>query len=164
MNVQDIRVLYDYNYWANSRILDAAAGAPEAAFATATLGYCALRDTLVHTLSAEWNWRSRWQGVSPKAMLDPNDFPTLEAVRARWREEAELVYAFLDTLSDGDLQRAFAYTTMSGKPMSSTLWHTLVHVVNHGTQHRSELAMLLTGLGRSPGDIDLITFVREKGL
>ena len=27
-----------------------------------------------------------------------------------------------------------------------------------------QLAMLLTELGRSPGDIDMITFVREKAL
>jgi uncharacterized damage-inducible protein DinB len=58
----------------------------------------------------------------------------------------------------------FEYTTLGGQPYSNTLWHLMAHVVNHGTQHRSELALLLTKLGHSPGDIDLISFVREKGL
>ena len=38
---------------------------------------------------------------------------------------------------------------------------TLAHLANHGTQHRSEAAMLLTSYGYSPDDLDLIVFLRE---
>jgi uncharacterized damage-inducible protein DinB len=41
------------------------------------------------------------------------------------------------------------------------IWQMLVHVVNHGTQHRSEAAALLTGEGRSPGDLDLIDYAES---
>ena len=37
----------------------------------------------------------------------------------------------------------------------------LPHLVNHGTQHRSEAALLLTQAGRSPGEIDLIFYLEE---
>jgi uncharacterized damage-inducible protein DinB len=42
------------------------------------------------------------------------------------------------------------------------VWLMLVHVVNHGTQHRAEAATLLTAEGRSPGELDLINYVEEQ--
>jgi uncharacterized damage-inducible protein DinB len=65
-------------------------------------------------------------------------------------------------LGHADLTQTIRYTTTSGKPYQNTLWHLLLQVLNHSTQHRSEAAMLLTEWGRSPGDLDLILFLREN--
>lgn len=164
MRINDIRTLYAYNTWANGRILGAAAGVPAERFAAAALGACNLRDTLQHILVAESIWRLRWQGIAPESVEFPDDFPTLEALRARWCEEDRQLAAFLDTLGDADLDRPLTYRRGDGQTLTRTLWHLLVHVVNHGTQHRAELALLLTELGHSPGDVDLTVFVREQGL
>jgi uncharacterized damage-inducible protein DinB len=35
------------------------------------------------------------------------------------------------------------------------------HVLNHSMQHRSEAAVALTGMGRSPGDLDLLEYLDQ---
>ena len=86
MQVDTIRLLYDYNDWANERILRAADGmAAEELEAPAAFPSGSLRGTLVHTLSAEWIWLRRWKGDAPTTMLSERELPTLEAIRARWR-------------------------------------------------------------------------------
>jgi uncharacterized damage-inducible protein DinB len=42
------------------------------------------------------------------------------------------------------------------------LWHCLLHLANHGTQHCSEAAAILTGYGRSPGYLDFTAFLNER--
>ncbi len=62
---------------------------------------------------------------------------------------------FLATLDDAQLDTPFHYTRTNGEPRSRIFWQLLVHIVNHGTQHHTEAAILLTQYGASPGDIDL---------
>ena len=164
MNKNDIETLYDYNEWARRRVLDQAAlVSPEQFVALASVPQGSLRGTLVHALAAEVAWRRRWQGDSPGALLNASDLPTFEVLRDRWEQETQTLRDFVAGLTDDDLNRPVSYKTTKGLPMENILWHLMAHVVNHGTQHRSEAAMLLTGYGRSPGDLDLIVFLREDG-
>lgn len=162
MNKQDILVLYKYNQWANARILNAAANLTQEQFlASASFPHGGLRGTLVHALSAEWIWRTRWEGTSPTFMLKPGDFPDFPSLRERWAEEETRLMSFVNGMSEERLDNTFDYTNTSGKPFTRILWHAMVHLVNHGTQHRSEAAAMLTDFGCSPGDLDLIFFVSE---
>ena len=62
------------------------------------------------------------------------------------------------------LNSKLPYKTTQGVPFENVLWHLLVHVVNHGTQFRGEAAVALTEYGQSPGDLDLLAFLRERAL
>jgi uncharacterized damage-inducible protein DinB len=156
---RSITTLYDYTYWARDHVLGAAKPLGGSGLdATPLAGLGSLRAILVHTLSAEWIWRSRWQGTSPPAMLRAGDFPTFQAIGDRWHEEECQMRTFLSTLRDEDLQRVIASTNTRGHQRTGVLWQLLMHVVNHGTQHRSEAAAILTALGHSPGDLDMRFF------
>ena len=163
MNKQDIQLLYKYNHWANTRILNAASNlTPEQFLAPASFPHRELRGTLTHVLFAEWLWRSRLQGESPTHHFKPEDFPTFDSLRARWREEEKAMNSFIEGLTDEKLSGTIQYKTTKGVVMENVFWQVMTHVVNHGTQHRSEAAAILTELGHSPGDIDLIVFLREQ--
>lgn len=160
MNKQDILLLYKYNQWSNAKILNAAANVTEEQYlAPASFPHGGLRSTLVHALFAEWIWRHRWEGTSPTHRLKPEDFPTFESLRTRWVEEEKLLMAFVENLTDERLHEIFDYTSTEGKAHTRILWQAMAHLVNHGTQHKTEAAAILTGFGYSPGDIDLIVFL-----
>lgn len=164
MNRDDLQTLLDYNYWANQRILDQAAKVTPDQYTTrANVPFGSLRGTLVHQLSAERTWRLRSQeGISPAAMLDEADYPTYDDLIALWREEEAAMRGYASALTDADLAATIHYRTTKGGPTTMRLDHILTHVVNHGTQHRSEAAILLTDFGYSPGNLDFIYYALER--
>jgi uncharacterized damage-inducible protein DinB len=157
-----VTTLNAYDAWATTRVFETAARLdPSALDAASLVGLGSLRALLVHTVSAAWIWRSRLEGVSPSAQLDPADFPTLAAIRKRWESEAAAMTAFLTQLDDAILAQPVAYRTTTGVAQTTARWKILVHLANHSTQHRSEAGALLTVLGHSPGDLDMIAFFRS---
>jgi len=163
MNLQDILTIYDYNYWANKKILDSSARVNQEQFgAAANFPYGGLRGTLLHILDTEWGWRALFENIDSATDLKETDFTTLATLKARWREEEIAMRAYLASLSDEDMERHLYYTTDTGIERDRILWHCLLHVVNHGTQHRSEAAALLTNYGQSPGDLDFTVFLNES--
>jgi len=163
LNTTDIRTLIDYTDWANRRVLDTAAQlSPAQILAPAQVPMHSLLGTLAHTLGAEVIWRRRWEGEWPVPVDDIAAYQTLDQLVARWRDETTALYAFVASLTDDDLTRVFAYKNSKGTSFQQILWHLIVHMVNHGTQHRSEAAILLTSAGHSPGELDLIGYLREQ--
>jgi len=163
MRVDDLKTLYKYNYWARDKLLLAAGGLSHAQLiAESAVSFGSLFSTLLHILNAEWIWRVRThEGRSPQVMELEERIDSLDTLRQISFEEEKQMYAYLNGLENADLDQVIHYQNMSGLPHEDTLWHILTHVVNHGTQHRAEVALKLTELGNSPGDVDLIIYLRQ---
>lgn len=154
MEKEPLLALWDYDTWANERILAAAeALSPEDLRQPLASGYDTLFATLWHVIEAAHTWRVRAEtGQDPVEWTD-QDIPDLSALAAQARAEAIAMRSFLEALPDALLSEPMRYTT-GGVVRERPRWHVLVHLVNHGTHHRGELATALTALGRSPGELD----------
>ncbi len=163
-----LRLLYDHGAWANRRVLDTAETLTPDQMGTPVLaGLGSVHDTLVHTLSAQRLWLARWQGTSPTSMLDPADYPDRAAVRTRWEETEGQTRAFvaaLGTDEDHAPVRIVTYTNARGQTWSKPLWQLMLQQATRATQHRSEIAAMLTHFGQSPGWLDLVIFLDAPGV
>ncbi len=164
MKQADVVLLYDYNYWADARILTAASRISASQFTASTAFPCgSLRGTLVHILDGERAWRELLQHDRMRFdELKEAKFPSVTSMQDRWHEDEAAMRAYLAGLDDEKLLGVVRYTTDEGNKRERILWHCLYHLVNHGTQHRSEAAAMLTDYGQSPGDIDFTLFLNER--
>jgi uncharacterized damage-inducible protein DinB len=162
MNLGDIRDLYRYNEWAHQRLLDAVAALPPEDL-TRDLGgsFKTITDVESHVISTEWAWLERWTGVNPTqapAWVDSGD---MSQIVAGLREVEAKRSRFFDGLSDGDLNKTIQYRFMSGNPGAHTLQDLLVHLVNHSTYHRGQIASMLRQLGTAPPSTDFVVFKNQ---
>lgn len=157
-----LRRLLAYNQWANERILSSAEGAGEQDLIREFGGsYGSVKSTLRHILAAQNLWHARWAGLIPTgdrdeilSRLADLETPIDEAFGKSHAGLAE----FGAALTDQDFERSFDYLDTRGNQHRRELGQTITHLVNHGTYHRGEAALMLTSLGHSPGDIDYLYF------
>lgn len=163
MQKSDLQLLFGYNRWANGKVLSACRKLDhQSLLAPVSVSFGSIIGTLVHIIGAEIVWRERLQNGNSAVRLPGLDaFPTLDALNERWQMEETAMRQFIDSLSDADMERWMEFKTTSGMPQGNTLWKALMHVINHGSQFRAEAGSVLGALGHSPGDLDLLMYLRE---
>ena len=164
MNLQDLRTLLDYHYWARDRMFEALEPlTAEEVNRDMGNSFKSIRDTVTHLYAAEWAWYSRWQGTSPDKLLPADMFPDLAAVRLAWTDLEGKIRAYLEQLAEANVTQVIEYKLLSGQPGASPLWQMLQHVVNHASYHRGQVTTMLRQLGAQPAKpLDMIAFYRER--
>jgi uncharacterized damage-inducible protein DinB len=165
MNLQDLRTLLDYHYWARDRMFEALEPlTAEEVNRDMGNSFKSIRDTVTHLYAAEWAWYSRWQGTSPDKLLPADMFPDLAAVRLAWTDLEAKMRAYVEELEEANVTTVIEYTLLSGQPGASPLWQMLQHVVNHASYHRGQVTTMLRQLGAQPAKpLDMIAFYRSRG-
>ncbi|MGA2967245.1 MAG: DinB family protein [Terriglobales bacterium] len=149
--------LFNYNYWARDRLLQSCATLTEEQFLR-PLGssFPSIRDTLAHMVAVEWLWLERWRGRSPQSLLSSEEFPTVAAVSERWRTVESEMRAYQATLSEEALDCNLPYINFKGETWTYNLWRMMVHLLNHQSYHRGQVATLLRQLGLQPLQVDFL--------
>jgi uncharacterized damage-inducible protein DinB len=169
MNKNDIQLLYEYDRWANDRVLEAASALSAEEF-TRDLGgsFRSVRDTLLHIISGEWGWLAYWKEPSISSgfltdlrmrrdvLFNPEVYPNIAAVQLKWAEVEKEQAEFVNCVTDEALNQAI--------PLRATqvrLAHLMQHLANHSTYHRGQVAMMMRQLGAEPPATDFHVFLLE---
>jgi len=169
MTKDDILLLYEYDRWANNKVLQAVSALSVEQF-TRDLGgsFRSVRDTLLHIIAGEWGWLAFWKEPSDSsgsladlrkrrdALFKPEAFPNAVAVRAKWAEIERQQTEFLICLTDQALARMLPF-----RRTQVSLMHLMQHLVNHSTYHRGQIALMMRQLGVEPVATDFHVFLVE---
>lgn len=157
--LETIRRFYAYNTWATMRVLEISALlSPEEFTAKGSASFGSIRDTLVHTMVVQANWLRRFQRLSLQVPPDVSDFSDVHRLHEHWQHIDHQTHAFVESVTLDMLNEEIRYINSQGQSKAYFLWEIMLHQCNHATQHRSEVAVMLTEFGHSPGDLDMILF------
>jgi uncharacterized damage-inducible protein DinB len=157
MDVRPIRFLVEYHVRANDLVYEKAGElSDEQLRREGPFDHGSAFQTIRHLVDVDYSWRELCMGhdVGSTYVWEVTPLPDLASVRTFWAEERERLLAYVGSIDEAGLDESVTFGGAS--PTSAPIWQVMAHVVNHGTQHRSELARYLTICGHSPGDIDLI--------
>ncbi|HZB02345.1 MAG TPA: DinB family protein [Actinomycetota bacterium] len=158
MDADSLLALVHYHAWANDRVLATAADlTDEELRRPATHDRGSAFETIRHLVDVDWSWRQFCLGVDVGESYVWDHGFTLDEVpqlHAFTLEEDARLRDYVASLEQTALDERLV---MSEDPNDTIArWLILTHIVNHGTQHRSELARYFTVCGHSPGDLDLL--------
>jgi len=169
MTIDDIRLLCQYDRWANNRVLKAASTLSAEEF-TRDLGgsFRSVRDTLVHIIGGEWIWLRYWKEPPTNSVLltglrtrrdllfNPESFPNVATVQLKWAEVENEQTEFVNGLTDELLERMLPFRATQVR-----LMHLMQHLANHSTYHRGQVALMMRQLGAEPVATDFHVFSVE---
>jgi uncharacterized damage-inducible protein DinB len=141
--------LFKHNAWANERLLDVCAGLSEDHLAASLQGtYGSIRDTLVHFVGSEASYGARLRGEEAPARLDPSI--GLSELREHARRNGAALIALAEQMSEDRTLRG----TWRGEPYVLPASTLFIQAINHATEHRTQIATILTQLGIDPPSLD----------
>ena len=166
----DIQLLYEYDRWANGRVLQAVSTLTDEQFRrNLGGGFQSVRDTLVHIIAGEWIWLTYWNQDDHnaafltelrkrrEALFSPERFPNAAAVRLKWTEVEEQQINFVNGITEESLRRM-----LPARDTQISLAHLMQHLANHSTYHRGQVSLMMRQLKAEPSATDFHMFVAER--
>jgi uncharacterized damage-inducible protein DinB len=161
MNADVFRHFYDYHFSENRKIWDRYVTQLTPEQFTQSVGYShgSVRDQFVHLMSCDDLWFSELLGVEPSEPLPRADADDRQGIRAYWDNIESRMRDYLAGLRDDMLFEKPIKEPAEDKDL--VVWQVLLHVANHGTDHRAQILRLLNDLGLKTESQDYIFYIYE---
>ena len=170
MKKADIKLLFEYDRWANARVLQSLVTLTVEQFICDLGGsFRSVRDTMLHIIAGEWIWLTYWNAPSHDSALladlrkrretlfAPEAFPDLDAVQRKWSEVEQEQLDFVSGLTAESLEKR-----LPARDTLISLAHLMQHLANHSTYHRGQISLMMRQLGAEPVATDFHMFVAER--
>jgi len=161
MNADAFRHFYNYHFAENRKIWDSYVSQLSKEQFTQAVGYShgSVRDQLVHLMDVDEGWFCELRGVEPSEPVPPAVSDDRESIRAHWDSVEQGMRTYLEQLRDDML---FEKPIREPEEDSDlTVWQVLLHVANHGTDHRAQVLRLLNDLEVETSSQDYIFYVYD---
>ncbi len=161
MNADAFRHFYDYHFSENRKLWDSYVTPLTHEQFTQDVDYShgSIRNQIVHLISADDTWFSPLRGIDVPEPLDPVIFDDRKIIRAYWDNVEQNMRDYLANLRDDML---FEKPFVEGEDKDLILWQVLLHVANHGTDHRAQLLRDLNDLGVKTTSQDYIFYIFDN--
>jgi uncharacterized damage-inducible protein DinB len=137
LSTQMFHELFEYHYALYDRIWESLEALTDAHYHQShDYSRGSLHDQMFHAVATDRAWLRGIQGYPRKPAIDPADYPHLQAVRQLFEEVRVAVEAYIASLTETELERV-------PEQFYGPVWQVLLHVVNHGTDHRAQILRLL---------------------
>lgn len=153
--LDQFRKNFEYDHWANGLFLKALEEMPMPPEKAVKL--------FSHILFAKDVWLARILKEDLSGFTDPNPDRSLaecrqklESLRVKWQ-------GYLADLTPEKMAGTFTAPNTQGKVSEHRIQNVLVHVINHATYHRGQLATLVHQAGGKRPGTDYIAYAYEKG-
>ena len=160
MNADMFRNLYQYHFDLNRKIWDECiVPLTDEAF-TRKVDYSvgSVRNQVTHLLNIDDRWFSGLRGEPVPDFINSEAYVDRVTIREKWDGIEARMQDYLKDLCDDDLM---TQPFMAQDKDPTALWQILLHVANHGTDHRAQLLRILNDLGAKTFPQDYIIYTWE---
>ncbi len=161
MTKDHIQLLFGYHYWALNHLVNSLLRLPpeQVVIASPHFYHGTAFQTVLHILDVDWSWLQMCKGnPQTKYLWEVETLPDLKAAHEFLAHEEMRMMDYLRELCDIELTAKIELGTAKHQEEQ---WCILLHIINHGTEHRTEIGHYLTECGNSPGELGFMYYLRK---
>jgi uncharacterized damage-inducible protein DinB len=141
--------LYQYNVWATNRVLSA--------LTRQQVKNEKILSIMGHIVAAQYLWLHRIKGLPPADVKLWGEYSLPQLVKMA-EDSGRLWLEFIEGTEN--FNRELTYRNYTGDPYINNVEMIMIHLVNHSTYHRGQIALLLRQEKLEPINTDFITYDR----